>query len=296
MQIIGTGVGRTGTYSLKLAVNQLGFGPCHHMEEVLLNMPVQLPLWSAALRGEPDWPAIFHGYQSAVDWPTAGFFRELFAAYPTARFVLTHRSPDTWADSFGETIYKVAASRDQAPPEKRDWLEMAAGVIARTGFPDGLDRAALIQEYLPGPEFGIGLIGNPGTGLVALPAITVDFSGLPEGLNPILSYESKTIPDSPYWTEIKYGPATLTDAQREGMVNAARLLFGRLGLRDYARFDFRTGADGRIKLMEVNPNPAWGYDGKMALMAGIGGKSYADLLDSILTAALRRVHAAQVAA
>ena len=92
MQIIGVGVGRTGTYSLKMAIDQLGFGPCHHMEAVLQNQPTQLPLWTAALDGRPDWNAIYGGYGSAVDWPTAGFCRELAATYPSARFILTVRS------------------------------------------------------------------------------------------------------------------------------------------------------------------------------------------------------------
>ena len=82
MHVIGVGVGRTGTHSLKLAVNQLGLGPCHHMEEVLHQIPVQVPLWSAALSGRPDWGAIYRGYESAVDWPTAGFFRQLIEVYP----------------------------------------------------------------------------------------------------------------------------------------------------------------------------------------------------------------------
>ena len=70
LRVIGAGVGRTGTYSLKLALGQLGLGPCHHMEEVLLDMPGQVPAWAAAVEGRPDWQAIFHGYESAVDWPT----------------------------------------------------------------------------------------------------------------------------------------------------------------------------------------------------------------------------------
>lgn len=148
MQVIGTGVGRTGTYSLKLAINQLGLGPCYHMEEVIHNMPQYVPLWSEALNGAADWQSIYDGYPSAVDWPTAGFFRELFAAYPSAKFVLTLRSPESWADSFGGTIYQLLAGRDQAPPEMRDWLEMSAGVIARTGFPDGLDRDALMEAFV----------------------------------------------------------------------------------------------------------------------------------------------------
>jgi hypothetical protein len=148
IQVIGAGIGRTGTYSLKLAINQLGRGPCHHMEAVLHNMPEQVPLWSAALAGRPDWHAIYNGFESAVDWPTACFFRELIKAYPAARFVLTHRDPEKWADSFGATIYKLIAGRDQAPPEMKAWLEMAEGVIARTGFPGGLDRDGLIRAFV----------------------------------------------------------------------------------------------------------------------------------------------------
>ena len=119
LNVIGAGVGRTGTYSFKLALNQLGLGPCHHMEEVLHQMPVQVPLWTAAVNRQPDWAAIYDGYKSAVDWPTAGFFRELSAAYPSARFVLTHRSPESWAQSFSETIYILLAGKADAPGEMR---------------------------------------------------------------------------------------------------------------------------------------------------------------------------------
>lgn len=148
LNVIGTGVGRTGTYSLKLAINQLEFGPCHHMEEVLHNMPEQVRLWSAAVAGDPDWSSIYDGYRSAVDWPTAGFFRELVNEFPSARFVLTQRDPERWADSFGATIYKLLASGDQAPPEMQAWLGMANDIIAKTGFSAGLDRDGIIQAFI----------------------------------------------------------------------------------------------------------------------------------------------------
>ena len=82
LEVIGAGVGRTGTYSLKLALEQLGFGPCHHMEEVLKDPERQIPLWSAAARGTADWESALAGYRSAVDWPTAAFWRELAEARP----------------------------------------------------------------------------------------------------------------------------------------------------------------------------------------------------------------------
>jgi len=148
LNVIGAGVGRTGTYSLKLAINQIGLGPCHHMEEVLHNMPAQVPLWSAAASGQPDWSRIFFGYKSTVDWPTACFFRDLVKEYPEARFVLTVRDPERWADSFSATIYKLIGGLDQAPQEMRAWLKMASDVIAQTGFPLGLDRDELVQAFI----------------------------------------------------------------------------------------------------------------------------------------------------
>ena len=148
MTIFGLGVGRTGTYSLKLAINQLGFGPCHHMEAVLQNQATQVPLWTAALDGRPDWNAIYAGYESAVDWPTAGFFRELAAAYPTARFILTVRTPESWADSFSQTIYPFVTERHRVRDEMLPWIDMAVRAVARTGFPAGLDSSALQRAFV----------------------------------------------------------------------------------------------------------------------------------------------------
>jgi len=185
--------------------------------------------------------------------------------------------PNTADGSVGITKDAVVHSRAEMRAYL-DWL--------RTALP-GHD--ALIQEYLPGPEYGFGLIGNPESSLEALPALEVDFSRLPEGLAPILSYESKALPDSPYWTEIKFKRATLSRDEEKSLAEAARLLFARLGLRDYARFDFRVGADGVPKLMEINPNPAWANDGKLAFMAGFADLSYTDMLRRILEAAIARL-------
>jgi D-alanine-D-alanine ligase len=152
-------------------------------------------------------------------------------------------------------------------------------------------RAALVQEFLPGPEYGLALIGNPETGFAVLPPLAVDYSGLPDGLAPILGYESKTDPGSPYWTQIHIRAAELAPKVVQHLGNAAQRLFVRLQCRDYARFDFRTGADGTIKLMEVNPNPAWDCEAKLALMAGFAGKSYAEMLGMVLEAAQARLGA-----
>ena len=151
------------------------------------------------------------------------------------------------------------------------------------------NRPILVQEFLPGAEYSVGLVGNPETGWIDLPLLEVDYAKLDPALPRILGYESKWEPDSPYWTDIRYRPAALPNGKTQRLLEASKQLFERLRCRDYARFDFRTGADGTIRLLEVNPNPGWCWDGKLNLMAGFGGHSYADLLRMILEAAQRRI-------
>ena len=150
-------------------------------------------------------------------------------------------------------------------------------------------RPVLIQEYLTGPEYSVTVIGNPGVGYNILPILEVDYSRLPKDLPPILSYESKWQPDSPYWTDIAYREADLDEATQRALVDHSTRLFERVGCRDYARFDFRANGEGEVRLLEINPNPGWCWDGKMNLMASYGGMRYADLLGQILDAAQARV-------
>ncbi len=155
----------------------------------------------------------------------------------------------------------------------------------KTALPN---TAILIQEYLSGTEYSVGVIGNPGNFNV-LPILEVDYTELPEDLPKILSYESKWLPESPYWNKIRYVQASLDiDAERR-LIDSSTILFERLGCRDYARFDFRADQHGKIKLLEVNPNPGWCWDGKLNLMAGFAGKTYADMLNMIIEAAVDRI-------
>ncbi len=147
LKVIGFGLGRTGTYSLKTALEELQLGPCHHMERVAQNMPVQLPLWNELLKNPTDFEAVYKGMQSAVDWPTAAFYKELYENYPNAKFILTHRSKESWAESFGSTIYKLLSDRENAPAPIQEWLNMVVKVIERSGFPMGLDFDGLAERY-----------------------------------------------------------------------------------------------------------------------------------------------------
>jgi len=185
--------------------------------------------------------------------------------------------PNTGDSSIGITQNAVVAN----PTEAVAYLDGLRRTLS--------DRAVLVQEFLTGPEYSVGLIGNPGIDLSALPVLEVDYSGLAPELPRILGYESKWLPDSPYWNDIRYREAHITEENRRDMVHWSTVLFERLGCRDYARFDFRAGADGIIKLLEVNPNPGWCWDGKFNLMARFSGYDYPELLRMILEAAQRRV-------
>jgi hypothetical protein len=105
IQVIGAGLGRTGTLSLKAALEELGFAKCYHPLEVFASMD-QARTWDAAARGEPvDWDRLFAGYRATVDLPGCMFYRELLAKYPEAKVILTVRDPERWYDSVRQTIH-----------------------------------------------------------------------------------------------------------------------------------------------------------------------------------------------
>ena len=120
LEVIGAGLGRNATFTLKFALEHLGFGPCYHMVEVLAGARRNVPLWQAAADGQPDWDAIFEGYRSAADHPACNYWRELAEYYPDAKVVLTMRDPDSWFDSVSATIYSpgMLASLAGSPLEK----------------------------------------------------------------------------------------------------------------------------------------------------------------------------------
>lgn len=145
------------------------------------------------------------------------------------------------------------------------------------------DISFIIQEYLGGPEYSVGLIGNPGK-LEALPLHEVDYSNLPEHLPKILCHEAKWLPDSPFRQNIQFKEANLSQETKHKLIEYSTILFERLECRDYARFDFRSDLYGNIKLLEVNPNP-----GGLAPMADFAGISYDKLLEKILNTARKRL-------
>jgi hypothetical protein len=133
LSIIGTGFGRTGTLSLKQALERLGIGRCYHMMEVIEN-PSHIPLWSDAADGKPvDWDALFDGFSATVDNPSTVFWRELTAAYPNAKVIHTVRDPERWYESAASTIFQ---HMDAPPPE--DSLLASLVTMARKVVYDGV--------------------------------------------------------------------------------------------------------------------------------------------------------------
>ncbi len=147
LEIIGAGFGRTGTLSLKLALEKLGFNACYHMFEVMEH-PEHVALWRAAHRGEKiAWDDLFRGYRAAVDWPSCNFWREQLEHYPDAKVILSWRDPDRWYESVMNTIYPSSlAWRDnpQAPGS-----DMVFELIWDGIFEGRLDdKAFVIDQYL----------------------------------------------------------------------------------------------------------------------------------------------------
>ncbi len=188
MKVIGAGLGRTGTYSLKAALERLGFGPCYHMESVLHDMPLRVPHWNDALAGKSDWAAIYDGFNSAVDWPTASFYRELSAAWPEARFILSTRSPESWAASYGSTIAKLVADRANAPEPMQAWLDMVHSVTARCAVHDNMPEAALAQAFM----------AHAAAVKAAIPAERLLVFQVKEGWAPLCAFLGVEAPNEPF--------------------------------------------------------------------------------------------------
>ena len=149
IEVIGVGLGRTGTASLKLAIEQLGFGPCHHMLEVLQTEGAAAR-WSARARGEPiAWEDLLGGFRATLDWPSVYFWRELVEHYPNARVILTERDEESWFASISSTIFRaLAAPLPREPGPVRDQRAMALDIIVERHFDNrAQDRAHVLDVY-----------------------------------------------------------------------------------------------------------------------------------------------------
>jgi len=179
LKVIGAGFGRTGTLSLKFALEQLGFGPCYHMVEVFKNQAADL--WYEAAEGRPDWPRIFDGYNATVDWPSATFYAELADYYPDAKVILTKRDPEAWFRSTQATIFK------QTPPESDPFGRMVRSVIGR-----------LFDQRMHDHDHVIGVYERHNAEVVKrIPAHRLLVYEVAEGWKPLCDFLGVPVPDAP---------------------------------------------------------------------------------------------------
>jgi D-alanine-D-alanine ligase len=184
--------------------------------------------------------------------------------------------------NFGDSSFGIFA--DSVVEDEESLLD----AINRLRNQFGYDKPILVEEFLPGKDLTIGIIGQTNGSSQALPMTEEDYSALPPELPRICGYEAKWDPDSPYW-KIKTVPADLPPDVEETIASWSLMLAERLECRDYVRFDWRLDSNGKPKLLEANPNPGWCWDGHMAKAAELVGMSYADMIHRILTATEERI-------
>jgi Sulfotransferase domain len=136
VKVIGAGFGRTGTMSLKVALESLGFGPCYHMTEVFAH-PEHTGFWISAWRREPaDWDGVLVGYGAAVDWPACTFYEELMERNPDAKVILSVRDPERWYESVRNTIYELSVVIPRHPIYRIGYKLVSLFVLRGSGNVD----------------------------------------------------------------------------------------------------------------------------------------------------------------
>lgn len=186
LEVIGAGFGRTGTMSLKVALEQLGFDPCYHMVECMPRGPGHWRLWEEAVRGADHWDAIFEGFRAAVDFPACASYAALVERYPESKVVLTIRDPERWFRSTQETIFA---------PRWMQYLQSSAemGSFVRATVNDVFDgrmhdRDHLVRCYAEHIEAVQRTV----------PAERLLVFEVAQGWEPLCAFLDRPVPDGPF--------------------------------------------------------------------------------------------------
>lgn len=191
VQIIGAGMGRTSTMSLKQALETLGFKPCHHMLE-MRNVPHTADGWQRAALGQTmDFAALLEGYEASCDWPSAAFWRELLQRFPDAKVILTERPDEKWWQSISNTIFKSLRlpPAEDATPERLAQRAMARAVIIDKTFGGEVDD----REHV----LSIYRAHNAAVKAEVPPEQLLVFDGA-KGWEPLCRFLAVPVPDEPY--------------------------------------------------------------------------------------------------
>ncbi|MGE0284509.1 MAG: sulfotransferase family protein [Rhizobiaceae bacterium] len=147
LEVIGAGLGRTGTLTLKTALERLGFGPCHHMVEVIAH-PEQITFWNRVSDGEAvDWEEGYGAYRATVDWPGCTYYAELAKYYPEAKVILSRRDPERWYESMAETILASMVGMGLKHEVPADHPMRFGGIISDKTFGFDYTKENVIAAY-----------------------------------------------------------------------------------------------------------------------------------------------------
>lgn len=187
IEVVGAGWGRTGTFSLKSALERLGLGPCYHMFELFTHHPEHAASWRAAARGQDvDWTQLLAGYRSAVDWPACAFWPELVGEFGDAKVVLTVRPADDWYGSYRATI--SAGVPDDDPGDDDLAGSMVHHVVVRRSFGGSTDHADVLAAYAANVERVRS----------AVPADRLLEWSVRDGWRPLCRFLDVEVPDEPF--------------------------------------------------------------------------------------------------
>ncbi len=223
--------------------------------------------------------SLIRGLANEMDIPVANAY--IVKPEDTTFIDITIPFPVIIKPNFGDSSFGITSSS-----VCNNVTELENAIVAsRLQF--GYECPVLVEQFLTGKDISVGVIGNPSTHFEFLPIIEEDYSLLPEGYPRICGYEAKWDPESPYW-QIRSVPANLGEATEQFLQDSCLKLFERVECRDYARFDWRLDDNGTPRLLEVNPNPGWCWDGHLNKMAKYADIPYSRMLGMIIEAALLR--------
>lgn len=208
LKVVGAGFGRTGTLSLKSALEKLGFGPCYHMMEVFPR-PDHIAMWHRlALENSIDWDLIFRGFLATVDWPAARWWREIAAHFPDAKVLLSVRDPEAWYKSMCDTIYPPMKSPVPAgvPETARLQNEMVRKSILSETFDNRFEDKAYALEVFNRHTQEVRAAIDPARLLVF---------DVREGWAPLCRFLEVPVPDEPF-------PRLNDTATTQAMINMLR--------------------------------------------------------------------------
>jgi hypothetical protein len=185
LKVIGAGLGRTGTLSLKFALEHLGFGPCYHMVEAMASMPTALPKWLDVIDGRPDWDAVFEGYAATVDHPGCQYWREIAAHFPDAKVILTVRDPESWFRSANATILSPGMLHMLDETPAKPFFD----ATVHGAFGDGIADADHMIDYFKRWNAAV---------IEAIPAERLLVFEAKQGWQPLCAFLGVPVPTIPY--------------------------------------------------------------------------------------------------